>query len=80
MVDDVRDDRGGMINDESEVGGWPTLPAEEPPADDDSDGMPDAWESEHGLDPGSDDSAGDADGDGYTNVEEYANDLVTPPG
>jgi pectate lyase len=80
MVDDVRDDRGGMINDESEVGGWPTLPAEEPPADDDSDGMPDAWESEHGLDPGSDDSAGDTDGDGYTNVEEYANDLVTPAG
>lgn len=80
MVDDVRDERGGMINDESEVGGWPTLPAEEPPADDDSDGMPDAWESEHGLDSGSDDSAGDSDGDGYTNVEEYANELVAPPG
>ena len=76
MVDDVRHDRGRMINDESEDGGWPTLPAGKAPADDDGDGMPNAWESKHGLDPGTDDSSGDADRDGYTNVEEYANHLV----
>ncbi len=38
--------------------------------------MPDEWEDENGLDPDSDDSAGDQDGDGYTNIEEYANALV----
>ncbi len=76
MIDDVRDERGGMINDESEVGGWPTLPSAEPPADADSDGMPDSWEAEHRLDPKTDDSADDADGNGYTNIEEYVNHLV----
>lgn len=81
VIDDVRDERGGMINDESEVGGWPSLPSGQPPADSDSDGMPDNWEAEHGLDASADDSSKDADGDGYTNIEEYVNYLVggVPP-
>ncbi len=41
------------------------------PPDGDADGMPDAWETEQGLDPSTDDSAGDVDGDGWTNIEEY---------
>lgn len=44
------------------------------PPDTDADGMPDAWESAQGLDPASDDSAADADGDGWTNIEEYLHD------
>ena len=40
-------------------------------ADFDHDGMDDAWEVEHGLDPTRDDSAEDPDGDGFTNLEEY---------
>jgi hypothetical protein len=40
------------------------------------DGMPDEWEDENGLDPDKDDSAGDQDGDGYTNIEEYVNERV----
>lgn len=39
--------------------------------DSDGDGMPDNWEIRYGLDPASDDSAGDLDGDGLTNLEEY---------
>ncbi len=39
--------------------------------DRDLDGMPDDWEIAHGLNPGLDDAQGDADGDGFTNVEEY---------
>jgi hypothetical protein len=39
--------------------------------DDDDDGMPDAWEITHGLDPLTDDSALDPDGDGHTNLKEY---------
>jgi pectate lyase len=76
VIDDVRDGRGGMINDVSEVGGWPALPADAPPPDEDSDGMPDTWEASHDLDPSIDDSSDDRDGDGYTNVEEYLDDLV----
>ena len=38
---------------------------------DDGDGMDNVWEIEHGLDPNRFDAAGDADGDGWTNWEEY---------
>lgn len=40
-------------------------------ADTDGDGMPDAWEVTHGLNPLLNDGSTDADGDGYTNVQEY---------
>ena len=39
--------------------------------DDDNDGMPDAWEIMHGLDPLTDDASLDPDGDGITNLDEY---------
>jgi hypothetical protein len=43
--------------------------------DTDSDGMPDAWEIAHKLDPKTPDNNADADGDGYTNLENYLHDL-----
>jgi hypothetical protein len=39
--------------------------------DQDGDGIDDAWEMMHGLDPAVDDSAGDLDGDGITNLNEF---------
>ena len=43
-----------------------------PSGDKDGDGMPDQWETDHGLDPANPaDSTGDADGDGLTNLQEY---------
>lgn len=39
--------------------------------DTDADGMPDAWETTYGLIIGSNDSGGDADGDGLSNLNEY---------
>jgi len=42
--------------------------------DDDNDAIPDSWESAHGLDPFSDDSAADPDGDGLDNLAEYVTD------
>lgn len=40
-------------------------------SDSDSDGMPDGWESAHGLDPLMDDAGLDKDGDGVTNLDEF---------
>jgi pectate lyase len=71
IVRDVRHSTGHIIDDPAEVGGWPVLPATTPPPDRDRDGMPDGWETQRGLNPDRDDSRGDDDGDGYTNVEEY---------
>jgi hypothetical protein len=49
----------------------------EPPADADLDGIADDWESSHGLDPAdATDNIADRDGDGYTNIEEYINELA----
>jgi len=76
VVRDVRDRTGRIIDSPAQVGGWPSLPAESAPRDSDHDGMPDSWESDRGLKPNRDDSAGDQDGDGWTNVEEYLNSLV----
>ena len=46
------------------------------PADTDLDGMPDYWEIAAGLNPSVADHNGDADGNGYTNLEDYLNSLV----
>ncbi len=43
------------------------------------DGMPTYWELEHGLDPDARDDTGDFDNDGYTNLEEYLNDIAAWP-
>ena len=59
----------------------PELRSSEPPTDSDHDGMPDAWEQDHGLNPNDpDDRNGDLDGDGYTNVEQYLNELASQEG
>jgi hypothetical protein len=74
VVEEVRRGTGEIIDDPNEVGGWPALEAGEPAADGDHDGMPNAWEAEHGFDPNAAaDGPADTDGDGYTNLEEYLN-------
>jgi pectate lyase len=53
------------------AGPWPVLTGSAID-DDDADGMGDDWERATGLDPlNAADHAGDLDGDGYTNLEEY---------
>jgi len=74
IVSEVRAGGGRIIDSQQEVGAWPAYPLAEAPADRDKDGMPDAWEESHALDPDNPtDAAGDADGDGYTNIEEFLN-------
>jgi pectate lyase len=67
----------GMITRPADAGSWPELKSTEPPPDKDHDGMPDAWESRNGLNP-DDASDGSQPGkDGYTNLENYLNGLVS---
>jgi hypothetical protein len=74
IVDEVRQGKGAIIDSQAQVGGWPQYRQTPPPQDSDNDGMPDAWETAHGLDPQApSDGAQDRDGDGYTNIEEYLN-------
>jgi len=70
--------KGAIIANESDVGGQPAVTQVTRPAgfDTDGDGIPDAWETAHGLNPSSaSDGSGDS-GDGYTNVEKYLNELA----
>jgi hypothetical protein len=80
VVEWVREGRGGLIDSQQEVGGWPQLRSGEAPADSDKDGMADAWERARGLDPAKADQNGDDDGDGYTNLEEYLHALARGEG
>ncbi|MBI5093270.1 MAG: chitobiase/beta-hexosaminidase C-terminal domain-containing protein [Candidatus Hydrogenedentes bacterium] len=76
VADLVRNAGGRIINSQDEVGGWPELKQGTAPADTDGDGMPDAWEKRNGLDPNdASDVTRDCNGDGFTNIEKYLNDL-----
>ena len=68
---------GGLIDTQADAGGWPDLQAGELQKDTDRDGIPDAWEEAHGLNPLS-----NADGkaetlvSGYSNLDVYLNEIV----
>jgi len=69
----------GLPDSQDDVGGWEDYPEVHRPAgwDTDGDGMPDAWETAHGLNPDDpEDRNADLNGDGYTNLEKYLNSLV----
>ncbi len=72
---------GGFIDSQKDVGGWPTYTFDPNavPVDTDGDGMPDSWETAHGLNPNNaaDGNTTTLDGN-YTNVEVYLNELVKP--
>jgi pectate lyase len=75
----IVDNTGKLINSQKEVGGWDFYQTVQRPAswDTDGDGMPDAWEKQHGLNPNDPaDRNRVADKDGYTNLEKYVNELV----
>lgn len=68
---------GGLIDTPSDVGGWPNYTYESLPKDTDGDGIPDAWEEAHGLNPKSyADSKLESLVTGKNNLEVYLCDIV----
>lgn len=74
VIADVRNGTGRIIADPSEVGGWPELAVAGRPDDydTDGDGMPDAWERTR-FGTLERDGRGDANRDGYTDLEDFLN-------
>jgi hypothetical protein len=69
----------GLPDAQDDVGGWEDYPKVHRPIDWDADhdGMPDAWERAHGLNPtDARDGNHDLNGDSYTNLEKYLHSLV----
>ena len=69
--------QGKIIRDEAEAGGIGELKGGPARVSTAGDGISDAWKTAHGLDPKAPGVAnGDHDHDGYTNLEEYLNELA----
>ena len=69
----------GIIDSQTDVGGWPDLYTGPVPEDRDHDGMPDAWETGRGLNPDDpEDRNGTGEG-GYTHLENYLNSITEFP-
>ncbi len=79
IVKSVRDQTGSSRI--STTGPWPDLAtgAPAPPTDSDHDGIPDSWETAHGLDPNNSRDGAAFAKNGYTNVENYLNQLAGDP-
>ncbi len=74
VIEEVVNRTGHLIDEDFEVGGLPKLRPALAPVDTNRNGIPDWWQIKHGIAPSAHlDSAGDLNGTGYTNIEEYLN-------
>ncbi|MCC6796028.1 MAG: SUMF1/EgtB/PvdO family nonheme iron enzyme [Candidatus Hydrogenedentes bacterium] len=74
LMEQAQSGTGVIIDTTGQVGGWPFLEPGVPLPDADKDGMPDEWETKHGLNAVHTSAPdADADKDGYTDIEEYLN-------
>ena len=83
LHDQVVSRTGSIISHENQLvplgvsnGGFGTLGGVAAPLDTDRDGMPDEWEIKYGLLPNRPSNNGDFDADGFSDLEEYLNDLA----
>ena len=77
VIADVEQRQGQIIDHPDEVDGHPTPAGGAAAADRDGDGMSDAWEqARDGVDPDRFDAWEDGNGDGWSNLEDYLNDLA----
>ena len=75
---DAKNGTGKIINSPGDAGGYPQLAGGSAPIDSDHDGIPDDWETAHGLDPHdpADGAKPDAAHSGYTHLEVYLHSLA----
>lgn len=66
----------GIIDSQTDVGGWPALASLPAPLDSDADGMPDTWENARGLNPADPADRNVTNAEGYTNLELQLNELA----
>src|SRR6185503_12898375 len=78
VISDARNGTGKIINDEKEVGGWPTYASGATPVCTMNDGIPDEWKKAHGLKLNDPNVANAVNANGYTILEAYLNSLVVP--
>ena len=76
-------DENGVIFDQAYLNSRPKIDVNDPSSpwyrpDADQDGMPDAWETAHGLDPNNAEDRNEIAPSGYTWIEEYLNELAAP--
>jgi hypothetical protein len=78
IIADVENRTGKIVASQEEVGGWPEFPASSTAVvDSDNDGIPDAWEKQHGLDPNDPvDANATSSVSGYTWLESFLNELA----
>jgi hypothetical protein len=71
----------GIITTPDDVGGLPDLKGGPASVDSDHDGIPDAWETAHSLDPSNKDDGKKTNlsAEGYTNLDTYLNELAGDP-
>jgi len=74
IIDSQDDNR--PANAASDWNAWPVLNSVAAPTDTDRDGMPDEWETAHGLNPKDKTDGARDSGNGYTHLEIYMNSLV----
>ncbi|MCQ2235743.1 MAG: pectate lyase [Bacteroidales bacterium] len=68
---------GGIIDSQTDVGGYPVYNSKTKPVDTDNDGMPDAWELVNGLNPeDASDAIQNSIDSRYNNIEVYINSIV----
>lgn len=77
IVVGVRDRTNRRIDSPTEVGGWPELADTRAPKDQDGDGMADAWEQAHGLDPADPSDRNLPHASGWTMLERYLAELAS---
>lgn len=73
LINEYKEGKGIIPKTENDVGGFPIVAAGIPCFDSDHDGIPDAWEIAHGLDPNNASDGALLAANGYTNLENYLN-------
>jgi pectate lyase len=75
LIKEYKAGTGIIPKSENDVGGFPTIDPGAACVDSDHDGIPDAWEIAHGLNPKNPSDGAKLNPDGYTNLEHFLNGL-----